>query len=125
MTVFGPSHFYPLGPQMAAQLFRLRANAGAVDRAVDAAIGPDTYIVHWYNDNLKCAAAPARSRVDPGAGRRQMFSRLARPFLSGGDPETVRSAAVSEHARRQVAPLVRVEAVAVEVGRRVQSPRQR
>ena len=81
VTVFGPSHFYPLGPQMAAQLFRLRANARAVDRAIESAIRPDTYIVHWYNDNLKSLPRPPdRASIEELADR-QMFSRLGRPFL--------------------------------------------
>jgi hypothetical protein len=84
VTVFGPSHFYPLGPQMALQLFRLRANAAAVDRALGDAIGPETYVVHWYNDNLKkLARPPDRASIDELADR-QMFSRLARPFLGAG-----------------------------------------
>lgn len=82
VTVFGPSHFYPLGPQMAAQLFRLRADAAAVDRAIEAAIGPETYIVHWYNDNLKSLPRPPDRASIHALGDRQMFSRLARPFLS-------------------------------------------
>ena len=82
VTVFGPSHFYPLGPQMALQLFRPRASSAAVDRAVGDAIGPETYVVHWYNDDLKTLPRPPdRASIEELADR-QMFSRLARPFLS-------------------------------------------
>ena len=81
VTVFGPAHFYPLGPQMAAQLFRLRPSARDLDRAVGEAIGPETYVVHWYNDGLKALPRPPDRDSIEALADRQMFSRLARPFL--------------------------------------------
>jgi hypothetical protein len=72
---------------MALQLFRMRANAAAVDRAVREAIGPETYVVHWYNDNLKkLSRPPDRASIEELADR-QMFARLARPFLGRAGTE--------------------------------------
>lgn len=81
VTVFGPAHFYPLGPEMAIHLFRLRANAAAVDNALHEAIGAETYVVHWYNNNLKKVPRPLDRASIERLADRQIFSRLARPFL--------------------------------------------
>lgn len=90
ITIFGPRWFYPLGPQMAAQLFRIRPSAAAVDRALGAAISPDTFVVHWYNDGLRALGGPHARPPDPASIRaladRQLFSRLALPFLPGFSP---------------------------------------
>jgi hypothetical protein len=83
ITVFAPAWFYPLGPQMAAQLFRIRPSAAAVDRALGAAICPDTFVVHWYNDNLRALARPPDAESIRALAERQLFSRLALPFLPG------------------------------------------
>lgn len=88
VTVFGPAWFYPLGPQMAAQLFRVRPSAHAVDRAWRAAISADTFVVHWYNDNLRSVRRPPDPASIRALASRQLFSRLALPFLPvppGGD----------------------------------------
>jgi hypothetical protein len=81
VTVFDPPHFFPLGPQMAAQLFRVRRSAAHVDRALAQAIGADTYVVHWYNDNLKAMPRPPDQDAIRALAERQMFARLALPFL--------------------------------------------
>ena len=81
ITVFGPSHFYPLGPQMAAQLFRVRAKAADVDRALGESIGSETYVLHWYNDSRKPSRHPLDRASIEALADRQMFSRLACPFL--------------------------------------------
>jgi Glycosyltransferase sugar-binding region containing DXD motif len=92
VTVFGPAHFYPLGPQMAAQIFRLRKSPRDLDRALAEAIGPETYVVHWYNDGLKALPRPPDRDSIQALAERQMFSRLARPFLRA---ETVPEAAAA------------------------------
>ena len=84
VTVFGPSHFYPLGPQMAAQLFRVRRSASDLDRAVAHCIGPDTFVVHWYNDGLTSLRRPPDRDSIISLHERQIFSRLALPFLPEG-----------------------------------------
>src|SRR4051812_2380828 len=81
ITVFGPSHFYPLGPQMAAQIFRVRATAADVNRALGESIGSETYVLHWYNDSRKPSRHPLDRASIQALADRQMFSRLACPFL--------------------------------------------
>ena len=81
ITVFGPSHFYPLGPQMAEQIFRVRATAADVDRAMGESIGPETYVLHWYNDGRRSSRGPLDRASIQALANRQMFSRLACPFL--------------------------------------------
>ena len=81
VTVFDPSYFYPLGPQMAAQLFRVRRSARDLDRALADGISPHTYVVHWYNDGLKSLPRPPDRDSITSLSGRQMFSRLALPFL--------------------------------------------
>ena len=91
ISVFAPAWFYPLGPQMAAQLFRIRPSAAAVDRALRAAICPDTFVVHWYNDNLRARARPPDPESIRALADRQLFSRLALPFLPGSPGSPGRS----------------------------------
>jgi hypothetical protein len=86
VTVFGPSHFYPLGPQMATQLFRVRRSARDLERAIRDCIAPDTYVVHWYNDGLKSLPRPPDRESITSLADRQIFSRLALPFLSPQTP---------------------------------------
>jgi hypothetical protein len=81
VTVFDPSYFYPLGPTMAEQLFRVRATAADVDRALGESIAPETYVLHWYNDGRKSSRGPLDRASIEGLADRQMFSRLARPYL--------------------------------------------
>jgi hypothetical protein len=71
---------------MAAQIFRVRKCAGDLDRALGEAIRPETYIVHWYNDGLKALPRPPDRDSIHALADRQMFSRLARPFLPGEAP---------------------------------------
>ena len=86
VTVFGPSHFYPLGPQMATQVFRVWRSARDLDRALGDCVGPDTYVLHWYNDGLKSLPRPPDQDSIASLADRQIFSRLARPFLPRGAP---------------------------------------
>jgi hypothetical protein len=81
VTVFDTQYFYPLGPQMAAQLFRIRRSARHVERALAESIRPETYVVHWYNDNLKSLPRPPDGESIRALADRQMFSRLALEFL--------------------------------------------
>ncbi len=83
ITVFDPPHFYPLGPQMAAQLFRVRPSPSDLDRALKEAILPETYVVHWYNDDLKSLPRAVDRDSIRALADRQIFSRLALPFLGG------------------------------------------
>jgi Glycosyltransferase sugar-binding region containing DXD motif len=81
VTVFAPAYFYPLGPQMAAQLFRVRRSADRVDRALADSLGAETHVLHWYNDNLKALPRPPDRETIRALAERQMFARLALPFL--------------------------------------------
>jgi len=76
--VFEPRYFYPLGPTMAAHFFRDHPDVAALERDV---VSEDTYVVHWYNDSLMSKV----QLLDPDAVRanaaRQLFSRIASPFL--------------------------------------------
>ena len=66
---------------MAAQLFRVRRSARDLDRALADGISPHTYVVHWYNDGLKSLPRPPDRDSITSLSGRQMFSRLALPFL--------------------------------------------
>ena len=49
----------------------------------DTVRSADTYVVHWYNDGLKALPRPPDRDSIQALADRQMFSRLARPFLPG------------------------------------------
>ena len=76
-VVHPPEVFYPLGPEISHQWFRVRPRV-----ALDEALSPATRVVHWY------ASVENRAlyeRIDPAYVRahaeRQLFSALVRPFV--------------------------------------------
>ncbi len=79
VTTFGPSHFYPLGPSMAAHYFRNHPDVASLERDV---VSANTHVVHWYNDHiLPGMEAPSEDSVRRNAGH-QLFSRIAARFAS-------------------------------------------
>lgn len=78
ITVHPSRYFYPLGPYMAAHFFRIRKEIEPLRKSV---IHHDTHIVHWYNDNLRQLARPPDPQGISELANRQLFSRLALPFL--------------------------------------------
>ena len=77
VVVHPPEVFYPLGPEISHQWFRVRPRV-----ALDEALSPATRVVHWY------ASVENRAlyeRIDPAYVRahaeRQLFSALVRPFV--------------------------------------------
>ena len=55
MKVFDVPAFYPLGPTMAAHYFRRTKNVAEIARKV---VTDATYVVHWYNDDLRKQPRP-------------------------------------------------------------------
>lgn len=78
IDVLPPAAFYPLGPTMAAQYF---AQHPQVHRQMDRVVTPNTFIVHWYNDDRRNSHKPVNAESVSRLARRQMFSRLAMPYV--------------------------------------------
>jgi len=81
VTVFDAPAFYPLGPTMAYHYFRKVQRPAELARKV---VGESTYVVHWYNDNLRKLARPQNAAELEALSSQQLFSYLARPFLGAG-----------------------------------------
>jgi hypothetical protein len=78
VTVLPPAAFYPLGPTMAAQYFKQRVSVAAAAAQV---LAPETYVLHWYNDNLRSLARPPDAESVASLRETQLFSHFAAPFL--------------------------------------------
>jgi hypothetical protein len=78
IEVLPPAFFYPLGPTMVAHLFR---DVDDVERLESEVITPDTLVVHWYNDHQRRNDAQLTREYIEKHSPRQLFSRLARPYL--------------------------------------------
>jgi hypothetical protein len=78
VTVFDAPAFYPLGPTMAYHYFRKVKRPAELARKV---VGESTYVVHWYNDNLRKLARPNSAAELEALSSHQLFAHLARPFL--------------------------------------------
>jgi len=78
VTVFDAPAFYPLGPTMAYHYFRKVKRPAELARRV---VGESTYVVHWYNDNLRKLARPNNAAELEALSSHQLFAHLARPFL--------------------------------------------
>jgi hypothetical protein len=83
MVVFDAPAFYPLGPTMAVHYFRHTKNVEAVARKV---VTESTYVVHWYNDNMKKLSRPQDSKELAALADRQLFSHIAARFTHAGEP---------------------------------------
>lgn len=86
VLVLPPPAFYPLGPTMARHYFRSTTN---VDELAAQVVSPETYVIHWYNDNLRSMSRPPDPESIRTLTNTQLFSRLAAPFL----PQSHRAAA--------------------------------
>ena len=83
MVVFDAPAFYPLGPTMAVHYFRHTKNVEAVARKV---VTDKTYVVHWYNDNMRKLARPADSKELAALLDHQIFAHIATRFMRVSEP---------------------------------------
>ncbi len=83
MLVFDAPAFYPLGPTMAVHYFRQTRNVETVARKV---VTDATYVVHWYNDNLRKQPRPENAEALAALADRQLFAHLAQRFAQAGQP---------------------------------------
>jgi len=81
MRVFDAPAFYPLGPTMAFHYFRKTTHAEAIARKV---VTNATYIVHWYNDNMRNQARPNDASELAALADRQLFANIAQRFVQAG-----------------------------------------
>ncbi len=76
--VYDPSYFYPLGPEISAHWFRVRATAPNLD----AVIAPTTHTIHWYASVKTQKILPT---IDPAYiehnATRQLFSALVKRYV--------------------------------------------
>jgi hypothetical protein len=77
MKVFDTSAFYPLGPTMAVHYFRKTAQVETVARKV---VTDATYVVHWYNDNMRKLSRPRDSKELGALADHQLFAHIAQRF---------------------------------------------
>ncbi len=83
MKVFDVPAFYPLGPTMAAHYFRRTKNVEAIARKV---VTDATYVVHWYNDNLRKQPRPENAEALAALADHQLFAHLAQRFAQASQP---------------------------------------
>jgi hypothetical protein len=83
VVVLGPAAFYPLGPTMAFQYFKRRRNLASVAPAV---LTDETYVLHWYNDNLRLLPKPPDAESVAALAQVQLFAHFAAPFLPAAAP---------------------------------------
>jgi hypothetical protein len=83
MLVFDAPAFYPLGPTMAVHYFRQTKNVEAVVRKV---VTESTYVVHWYNDDMKKLSRPNDSKELAALADHQLFSHIAARFTRTSEP---------------------------------------
>lgn len=83
MTVFDAPAFYPLGPTMAFHYFRRTTKAEATARKV---VTDETYVVHWYNDNLRKQPRPESAEELAALADRQLFAYIAKRFSPASQP---------------------------------------
>ena len=81
MLVFDPPAFYPLGPTMAVHYFRKTPNVEAAARKVVTDV---TYVVHWYNDNMRKQSRPKDASDLAALADRQLFANIAQRFVQAG-----------------------------------------
>lgn len=74
VKVFDPPAFYPLGPTMAAHYFRLTNSSDFLETQV---VTDSTYVLHWYNDNLRKLPRPTDAKSLSEMASRQLFARIA------------------------------------------------
>jgi len=83
MTVLDAPAFYPLGPTMAFHYFRKTNDVEAIARKV---VTDATYVVHWYNDNMRKQSRPEDANALAGLADRQLFSHIAQRFAQAASP---------------------------------------
>jgi hypothetical protein len=83
MKVFDVPAFYPLGPTMAVHYFRRTRNVAEVARKV---VTDATYVVHWYNDDLRKQARPDDARALSTLADSQLFAYIAKRFTQASQP---------------------------------------
>jgi len=77
MKVFDAPAFYPLGPTMAFHYFRKAKNVLALAHKV---VTDATYIVHWYNDNLRKLPRPEDASEVCALADHQLFAHIAQRY---------------------------------------------
>jgi hypothetical protein len=83
MKVFDAPAFYPLGPTMAVHYFRHTKNVAAVARKV---VTDETYVIHWYNDNLRKQPRPENAEALAAHADRQLFAYIAQRCTQANKP---------------------------------------
>lgn len=82
LTILPPDVFYPLGPEVSRQYFRLRSNP---KRGADRILGSDTCAVHWYasvTDTTELSAAQLTEMAP-----KTIYGHLCAPYLSNSAAE--------------------------------------
>jgi len=77
VMVFDAPAFYPLGPTMANHYFRKTKRAAEVACKV---VTDATYVVHWYNDNMRNLSRPNNAGEVRALADKQLFAHLAERF---------------------------------------------
>ncbi|HEX7499939.1 MAG TPA: hypothetical protein VF524_06490, partial [Polyangia bacterium] len=83
MKVFDAPAFYPLGPTMAVHYFRRTTNVAGVARKV---VTDATYVVHWYNDDLRKQPRPEDAHALSTLADSQLFAYIAKRFTQASQP---------------------------------------
>ena len=83
MKVFDAPAFYPLGPTMAVQYFRKTKNVVELARKV---VTDATYVVHWYNDNMRKLSRPKDASEVHALADKQLFAHIAQYYAQVSEP---------------------------------------